>query len=153
MPLHTKVVGERTEARVLAALVERYPVVLLPWGENHRFDLGVVDDDGVFFRVQCKTGRLRNGAIQFNTSSFSYHHPANRRREELRVEHYATDYRGDADLFGVYCPDTREVFLVPVEDVGTNGCYLRTEPPRNGQKARIRWAADYRIDGPDVTPE
>ncbi|MBW3619954.1 MAG: hypothetical protein KY461_06895 [Actinobacteria bacterium] len=103
--------------------------------------------------MQCKTGRLRNGVIRVSTTSTSYHHPSHRRRTDLRPEHYRNDYRGDADLFGVYCPDTKETFLVPVEAVPRKECYLRVDPSRNGQSAGIRWAADYRIDDPGVAPE
>jgi PD-(D/E)XK endonuclease len=38
--------------------------VLLPFGENTRYDL-VVDDGAELRRVQCKTGRLYKGAIRF----------------------------------------------------------------------------------------
>lgn len=38
--------------------------VLTPFGENTRYDL-VLDDGEHLTRVQCKTGRLRNGAVIF----------------------------------------------------------------------------------------
>lgn len=150
---HTKTIGDRTEARVLAALVERFPVVLLPWGENHRFDLVVQTIDGEYLRVQCKTSRLRSGAVVFNTVSFTYHHPANMAREDRTTQHWSTGYEGQADVFGVYCPETRETYLVPVAEAPGRQCRLRVTPSRNGQRAGIRWAADFRIDGPDVPPE
>ena len=40
----------------------------------------------------------------------------------MLVEHYTHGYRGEADLFGVYCPDTREVYLVPVNDAPERPC-------------------------------
>ena len=42
--------------------------VLLPVGHNHRDDLVVDRGDG-FLRIQCKTGRLRDGVIRFSTAS------------------------------------------------------------------------------------
>jgi hypothetical protein len=38
-----------------------------------------------------------------------------------------------------------EVFIVPIDDVGTRGCHLRLEPTRNSQAAGIRWAEPYRL--------
>ncbi len=75
--MHPKAVGDRSEAHVLAALVELYPVVLHPWGENQRYDFVVEDDQGDFTRIQVKTGRLRSGAVRFNAFSVNYHHPSN----------------------------------------------------------------------------
>ena len=49
--------------------------MLIPFGDNQRYDL-VVEREGNFVRVQCKTGRVRKeGQILFNTCS-SYVHRA-----------------------------------------------------------------------------
>ena len=143
MPTHPKKVGDRSEAHILAALVERFDEVFLPWGENSRADFLVVDGDAIL-RVQAKTGRLRNGVVAFNTCSFTSHHPSNRGTKE-----YRHDYRGDAELFGAWCPDTRRVYLVPVADVPTNGARLRVTPTRNGQRAGVRWARNYELPRPE----
>lgn len=137
---HPKTVGDRTSAAVLARLTRIYDGVLVPFGDNQRFDL-VVEDGRNFLRIQCKTGRLRQGAIRFNTCNFSYHHPKNRKRAEYSMQ----DYRGAADYFGVYCPDTNGVYLAPVEAVGIRQGCLRVGQPRNGQSKRIRWARDYEL--------
>ena len=114
-------------------------MVLLPFGENHRYDL-LIDEGDRFIRVQCKTGRLRNGAIWFNTCSYTYHHPSNR-----GTKPYKHAYKGQADAFGVYCPDTDRVYLVPVDEVGSNCATLRVDPPKNNQSKRVRWAQDYEL--------
>ena len=93
-----------------------------------------------FVRVQCKTGRLRSGAIRFSTASLVYHHVKRRTNYERR------DYRGSVDVFVVYCPETDGVYLVPVDAVGRNVGVLRVEPTRNGQSVGIRWARDYEVD-------
>jgi hypothetical protein len=54
-------------------------------------------------------------------------------------------YKDEIDLFGVYCPGTEKVYLVPVEDVPCGEACLRLIPPRNHQKSKIRWAKDYEI--------
>ncbi len=124
---------------VLARLVQVYPQVLIPFGENQRYDL-LIEDGDLFIRVQCKTGRLRDGAIRFNACSVNYHHPNNRGSKP-----YRHDYRGAADVFGVYCLETDGVYLVPVNEVGRNLGALRIEPTKNSQQKKIRWAADYEL--------
>lgn len=146
MKEHPKAIGDRTEAHVLAALVSTYPNVLLPWGENTRYDL-VVDTGDRFIRVQCKTGHLSNGAVRFNTRSLSYHHP--KHGGNGTAEYCSSDYVGQADMFGVYCVENRRVYLVPVADVPTTFAALRIEPTRNGQAAGIRWADAYELYPPE----
>ena len=111
--------------------------VLVPFGENTRCDL-VIDDGERLARVQCKTGRLRAGAIVFKTCSSYAHHsnPASRAR----------DYLGEIDYFAVYCRATTGVYLVPIDEVPLkwNGS-LRIDPSRNGQKRRIRNADDFLV--------
>lgn len=136
---HPKLIGDRTTAMVLARLLEVYESVLIPFGENSRYDLLIESDEG-FIRVQCKTGRLKRGVVTFNACSTTYHHP--NRRDGQPTRH---DYRGQADVFGVYCPETRGVYLVPVHEVGTVGGSLRIDPTANGQSRGIRWAGDYEI--------
>lgn len=127
---------------VLARLLEVYPLVLIPFGENQRYDL-LIDDAGDFVRVQCKTGRLRNGVVRFNACSFTYHHPNNQ-----GTRPYRHHYRGAADLFGIYCRDTGKVYLVPVEEVGTREGCLRVAPAKNRQSKKVRWAKDFELRPP-----
>ncbi len=138
---HPKVVGDTTEAMVLARLVQAYPgaEILVPFGENSRYDL-LIDTGAEFIRVQCKTGRLRKGAVRFATCSVTYHHPNNR---GMRV--YKHHYVGAADLFGIYCPELDAVYLVPVDSVGKATGALRVEPTRNNQQRKIRWAKDFEV--------
>ena len=116
--------------------------ILVPFGENTRYDL-VIDDGRSFARVQCKTERLRQGAVRFAVCSCYGHHlrPGNSRR----------DYQGQIDYFGVHCPDTSDVYLIPIADLSVRTqAALRVEPPRNNQKDKIRWAADYEVGRVDA---
>ena len=132
--MNTKVVGEHSESMVLAALVRTKPCVLLPWGDNQRYDL-VFEENGKFNRVQCKTGLLAGGAVRFPTRS-SYAHRGRSSR----------GYRGEVDYFGVCCPQTDKVYLVPIDDTaGDRETSLRVDPPRNGQRSNIRWAKAYEL--------
>ena len=131
---HPVDVGLRTEAIVAQALIDRGHTVLVPRGENHRYDL-VVDDRGRFLRIQCKTGQLRSGSIQFATQSVR----CNTRQILTR------GYAGEVDYFGVYCPETDRVYLVPFEQASRSLAYLRVDPTRNNQVKGIRWAADFEL--------
>ena len=71
---HPKAVGDRSTLAVMLALQRAGYIVLLPFGENTRYDL-VIDDGTSFARVQCKTGRLRDGAVRFAACSSYAHHP------------------------------------------------------------------------------
>ena len=65
---NTKALGDRSEAVVLAELIQAGYKVSIPFGEDQRYDL-ILDDAGVLSRVQVKTDRLRDGAILFNCYS------------------------------------------------------------------------------------
>lgn len=132
MKENPKTIGERSEAVILAKLLLRGEVVLQPFGDNQRYDL-VIDRDGVFVRIQCKTGRLVNGAVRFSCCSNA---GGNGRR----------DYRGQIDFFAVYCPDNDSVYFVPVDDAPLQTAHLRIEDTKlRGPKTNLRWAREYMI--------
>jgi PD-(D/E)XK nuclease superfamily protein len=86
--------------------------------------------------VQCKTGRLRNGAIVFSARSCR----SNRNRIYVRS---CTD---EADVFVVHCPETERIYAVPVGESGVlKEASLRVTAPANGQTKGIRWAADHEL--------
>jgi len=134
---HPKAIGDRSALAIAIALQGIGHAVYLPFGENTRADF-VIDDGTRLARVQCKTGRLRNGVVQFKTCSSYAHHsnPAS----------VARDYLGQIEYFAVYCPETGGIYLIPIEDIPLKwaGC-LRVTEARNGQKLRISYAEDYGI--------
>jgi hypothetical protein len=134
---HPKAKGDRTTLAVMLALQDAGYIVLMPFGENTRYDL-VIDDGQAFARIQCKTGRLRGGAVLFNTCSCYGHHmnPGMSRR----------DYKGQIDYFAVHCFETGWVYLVPIAAMpNKSGGSLRVETPRNNQRRSVRWAADFEL--------
>ena len=133
---HPKDVGDRTTLAVMLALVELGYGVSVPFGENTRYDL-VVENGHRLLRVQCKTGRLYDGVIVFRTASSYAHHP----NPKPRQRHYV----GQVDAFAVYCPRTGDVYLIPIGDLPMEEATLRIDPPRNGQRKLVRFAADYEI--------
>lgn len=132
-------IGEISQTRVIAALVEAGKFVYLPLGQAGRSDLVFEDEQGLF-RVQCKTGGIFNGAMFFPTQSLR---AARRETEWKRV---ARDYQGQIDFFGVFCPNNGKVYLVPI-NVATahTRCFLRLTPPKNNQRKRIRWAWEFEL--------
>lgn len=54
-------------------------------------------------------------------------------------------YKGVAEWFGVYSPDTGKVYMVSVNERGNGGMKLRLHPTRNNQEKNVRWAKDYEI--------
>ena len=121
------VVGERTEAIVLAELLRLGHRVLIPFGHSHKYDLAV-DLDGHLVRIQCKTARVnRNGVIYFNSCT-------TRSRQS---------YKGVADIFAVYCAGTTKIYFIPVMSVPDSAVSLRLSRPVNNQALKIRMASDY----------
>jgi hypothetical protein len=129
----TKHIGDISEARVLAKLVEAGYEVWLPFGENHRYDL-VIDDGERLFRVQVKTGRLRGGAILYNCSSSHAHRKGGSR-----------PYFGEIDYLAVYCPETQKVYLLPEQELTATKAHLRVAPTRNKMAKTIRWASLFEL--------
>jgi hypothetical protein len=134
---HPKDIGDKTTLAIMLALRAHGFGVLVPFGENSRYDL-VIDDGTALWRVQCKTGRLRAGAVVWNMCSHYGHH-ANPRVVRR-------DYQGEVDYFAVYCPETARAYLIPMEDlpIRVRG-NLRVDPPKNKQRRFIRFADQYEI--------
>ena len=130
--MNTGNIGNLSEVKILAALVEAGYLVSQPFGSGHKYDL-IADDGNRLYRVQCKTGRIRTGVLLFNAYSMSGNGGTKQ------------SYKGLADLFAVYNPKNGKVYLVPVDDVGTTIVCLRTAPTENGQAQRIRWAKSYAL--------
>ena len=103
--------------------------ILVPWRHDSAYDL-VIDLGGEFVRVQCKSGRHKDGCVIFNSASTD-HGRGNQ------------TYLGRADVFAVYCPSLDRVFIVPVEHAATRSTRLRLRPSRNNQLRGINNAEDY----------
>ena len=129
----TKRIGDISEVKVIAAFSERGFQVLLPFGENHRYDL-VVDDGENLLRVQVKTGRVRGGVIRYKCSSSHAHRGGTTR-----------PYFGDIDYLALYCPETEKVYVLPEKELTATIAHLRVLPTRNNMKKSIRWASDFEL--------
>jgi len=131
----TTSVGDLTEFEVATALMRRRNRVLRPLSTGLRYDIAIDNGDGTIVRVQCKTGLLRNGFISFRVCN------ADARRPQ------GIPYQGQIEAFGVYCPQNRRTYLVPIDAVGANvsTARLRLDAARNGQHRGIRLAESFQI--------
>ena len=125
--------GNAPEAAVLKALREAGLHAFVPFGGGVPVDLIASTDDAELYRLQVKSGRLRNGCVMFNTCSTD--HGSGRR-----------DYRGRADFIAAYVAELDRVFVVPVNDCPSYVCTLRVRGTRNNQRRRVRFADDYALE-------
>jgi len=125
--------GKRTEAKILGELALAGRSVLVPWGEE-RYDLAL-DEGGRLVRIQCKTGILHGGCVDFKTCV-----------ADTRRPNGDGGYHGQIEAFAVYCPQNGKTYFVPIAEVpGPTVARLRVEPPLNGQTHGIRWGRDYEL--------
>ena len=118
--------------RITLALMENHQTVLLPVGEGLYYDLLIDKGQGQKFdRVQCKTGKLKNGAIVFD--NYSSTAAGNKK------------YGDKVDFYGVFCPQNGKSYLVPSNECANSKTCLRVEPAKNGMKKNIRLAKAFEL--------
>ncbi len=87
-----------------------------------------------------KTGVFRKGCVVFKTCTTDARRPQG-----------DGGYAGQIEAFGVFCPELKTGYLVPIDDLASPFLgYLRVDPPLNGQTTRVRWAHKYEIGTCDV---
>jgi PD-(D/E)XK nuclease superfamily protein len=59
--------------------------------------------------------------------------------------HQSRSYRGQADLFGAYAPNTGQVYVLAVDEVPETDVWLRLMPTKNNQRLGIRPAEDHTL--------
>lgn len=123
--------GDISTAVIIAELAKAGKTVLLLFGDNRRYDL-VIEENGSFSRIQCKTGRVYRGAVKFASSSSQAHRGKGRQ-----------SYDGQIEAFAVYCPQTDKVYMVPIDDAASTETTLRIEPPKGIGGGKVRYAKDY----------
>ena len=122
-------IGSLSEAALLKGLTLQGYTVSLPWTTT-RYDL-VIEKDGVFSRVQVKTGKWHNGVIRVDAVG--------------RDSKGTRGYVGEVDFIGVYCGHLDKCYLIPIAVAGEWGCHLRVDPSKNNQKAKVLWAKDFEL--------
>ena len=131
-----KAKGDLAEIAVAADLLRRGHKVAFPYGEDWDFDL-VLYRDGVLERVQTKYAESDGYVITVKCRSHSLTNGRVRATKKYTSE--------TIDWLAVYDGATDQCFYIPASELmsGRSELVLRLAEPRNGQRARIRWAADY----------
>jgi len=140
------------ETVILNHLVQLGHEVLLPWSPDSGYDLAYyvekeeqrfgffVHTEIQLVRVQCKVAWLSKdrSCLVFNTSTTSFGNIGPKKKR--------SGYRGRADWFYVYSPDTGKVYKISVWEAPDAGhMTLRLMLPRNNQSKGVKWAKDYEI--------
>ena len=134
--MNTKDIGDITEGIILAELLKSGFTVLLPFGDNNRYDL-VVDLDGVFIRIQCKTARLQNGCVSFSNTSVY------KGKKGIVKKQYT---KNEIDVIMVYSKHYDKIYVIPVGELNQNEMRLRVEKELR-KSSNIKWAKDYEFNG------
>ncbi len=127
--------GDLTEFELIAILMRTGRKILRPLSAGLRYDMVLDNEDGTFVRIQCKTGILRAGFVEFRVANTDGRRP------------HGVTYRGQVEGFAVFCPQNRKAYLVPMTAVeDTKGiARLRLDRTRNGQMKRVRCATAFEI--------
>lgn len=135
--MNSKIKGNISEAKALFEFQKRNIPVLLPWGDNERYDM-VAEFNGKLNRIQIKTANEENnGSIKCYCRS-SKNHTTNKSLDT---------YKNDVDYFVFYNQIKDIIALVPIEEIGdAKTISLRIEPTANGQIKGIRFFKDYSFD-------
>jgi hypothetical protein len=135
--LSTKTKGQITEAAIALSLLRKGLTVLTPYGENQPYDLVIEESPKIFKTVQCKTGRYKNGVVEFNLYSVV------RNKETKRYK--KVNYSQNIDYFGVYCAELEKCYLVPASSLPSGVGILRIEERLNNGGSPSKWAKEYEI--------
>lgn len=135
--MNSKAKGNISEAKTLFEFQRRNIPVLLPWGDNERYDM-VAEFNGKLNRIQIKTANeIKNGAIKCYTRS-STNHTTNK---------ILSTYEKDVDYFVFYNQNLDIIALVPIEEIGSRkSLSLRIEPTKSGQIKGTKFFQDYSFD-------
>jgi hypothetical protein len=138
-----KQLGERSQAYIIARLLEVGYTILTPYGDSSRYDLVIEDAEGKFWRVQCKTAWMEkrgdNGYIKFATTSLRS------RSINGKVQYSRAKYTGQIDYFAVYSHEQHKTYLIPADQATGDTMRLRLTQPKNNQEKGVRWAKDYEL--------
>jgi len=131
--MNSKRIGNISEANVLAKFVELEIPVLLPFGDDERYDM-VINLNNMFYKIQVKTGTYKNGYIIINTCS-TYGHRGKKRK------YYTKD---DIDFIVGYCSFNKKCYLLT--NFKSSSIVLRLSPTKNNQKKGVNFAIDYELE-------
>lgn len=126
----TKQKGDIAEAYVAYLLKQNGFNVLIPWGEDNRYDL-VTEKNGVFKRIQVKYATPKDGVVEVRVRSCN----------NYNVIRYSPR---DIDIIATYSSEQNKVYFVPLGEIKNRSVLkLRIKPAKNKQKKFIVMASKY----------
>ena len=137
-------IGNRSEQHLIVLLMAVGYVVLKPVEAGLRYDLVIEDADGRFWRIQCKTGRYKNGSVEFSCGT-SMNPQRYLKGKRWGVNSYTSS---EIDYFAVWCPDLAKGYLIPIDQTPEKLGKLRVDPVAKWKATNnppIRWAQDYEL--------
>ncbi|HEY4196882.1 MAG TPA: group I intron-associated PD-(D/E)XK endonuclease [Mucilaginibacter sp.] len=134
--MNTKLKGNKAEAVVISAFVKKNIPVLLPFGDNEKYDI-VIEVAGVFKSVQIKYGRFKNGCVEADIKH---------RIGFKRIKY--SNYKGKVDYIAIWCEDNDKVYLLDsLYFSNKTRALLRIDHPKNNSShTTVKWAKDYEIE-------
>lgn len=126
----TKQKGDIAEAFVTYLLKQNGFNVLIPWGEDNRYDL-VSEKNGVFKRIQVKYVSTRKGGLEVAIRSVN----------NYNIIHYSPK---DIDIIAAYSPEQNKVYLIALNSIkNISQVKLRLTPAINKQNKHVTMATKY----------
>jgi len=126
----TKQKGDIAEAFVTYLLKQEGFNVLIPWGEDNRYDL-VAEKNGVFKRIQVKYVTPKNGALDVPIRSSN----------NYNIIHYSPK---DIDVIAACYPKLNKVYFIPLNSIKNKSrLKLRLSPTKNKQIKYVIMASKY----------
>ena len=135
MSINTKTKGNKAEAVVLSEFIKHNIPVLLPFGDNEKYDL-VVQLGNEFKSVQVKYGRSENGCIVADI------------RHKIGVKRisYGT-YYDKVDFIAIWSEFYNKTYLIDLKAFGDKTqAKLRIDNPKNNSSiSTVCLASDYEL--------
>jgi hypothetical protein len=137
--------SDLAELKVACDLIERGCKLSLPYGEDIDYDL-ITDYRGILHRVQVKFTRSDGSRVVIRCRSHSLTSGKIRRTKLYTAEM--------VDWIAAYDATSERCYYCPSSELGSGraSLSLRLIPARNGQRLRIRNAADYTTPDLSRTP-
>jgi len=136
MGYNTKIKGNKAEAVIMSQFVRNNIPVLLPFGDNEKYDL-VIELNNQFKSVQIKYGRYESNCVAADI----------RHRIGVKRIDYET-YFDKVDFIAIWCETNDKSYLLPLQEFGNKTqVRLRLNPPINNSCiSTVCWARDYEFD-------
>lgn len=130
--MDSNTIGRSGELIAMSKYISLGYTVLQPVNKDGIYDF-VIENNGIFKRVQVKTRKFINGLIKISLQR--------RFTKTTGVKYYSNDI----DVFCVVDYETNDVYHINKSDCSISSLYLRKEKCINNQSKSVKLAKDYLI--------